>query len=124
MNIHNEELSKVQVTVLNNTGAKLVQDEIAVLNGFIGFVADFDGIENGAVGLLNIDERQLVNSDQVEPTDNFTIRTICYFNVTTKTIRAAGAAGDYPLGYIEAFEDAKRVKYKPFPQNGAVVVVT
>lgn len=118
------ELGKVQVLVNNDSGADLAYGDIAFLNGFVGTVADHDGIADTEDGYLCINPQRLVRTDQVETGETFTAKQLCYFDPTTNTVFPDSDTDRVPLGYVEDFSDDNYVTFMPQTQNGDVVAAT
>ena len=69
-----------QVTVANNLGRKALFGEFVNLGGYFGYVADFDGIANGASGRIGlIDDHIEVSTAQIEVTNTLTVADDLYF---------------------------------------------
>lgn len=118
-----------QAVVTNNLGRTALFGELVYLGGYVGYVAEPDGIANGASGRIQLlDPEVEVSTAQVEATDTFTAGNVLYF--TPGGSSAAGklvdapADGSVPVGKITgAFGSAgaqTAVKFRPFPSSEAL----
>jgi hypothetical protein len=94
-----------QVVVTNNLGRTALFGELVYLGGYFGYVAEFDGIANGATGRIQLlDPSVEISSAQVEVTDTFTAGNILHFlpggSSSAGTLVDAPATGTIPVGKI------------------------
>lgn len=80
-NFHEETLSDRMVEVKNTSGRKVLHNELVLIDGYFGEVCEFDGIENGARGFININPERTIKTTQVKDTldDAFTPGNPVYF---------------------------------------------
>ena len=77
-----------QPLVANAEGRTVLFAELVYLDGYFGDVTDQDGIANSASGRINIDSDRTIRTEQIEPTDTFTVGNELWF-----ASGGAGAAG-------------------------------
>jgi hypothetical protein len=118
---YEEELSKRQVEVTNSLGRTIEHLELVSLENYFGEVREFDDIENGATGNLNIDENRLVQTRQINGTDTFTAGNPVWFlsggSSAAGELRAQGGVGRVKVGVITAV-GTNSITFKPLPQTG------
>lgn len=79
-----------QVAVTNNLGRTVAHNEAVSLGGYFGFVAEPNGIANGAVGMIAIpDSDYEIVSSQVNPASTFVVGQPLYFKA------GSGAPGTF-----------------------------
>lgn len=114
-----------QIKVTNNLGRAVVYGEFVYLDGYFGFVSDFNGIANGAAGYINIDSDREVESKQVEPTDTFTVGSALYFlsggSGAAGTFVDSSAGGSIAVGTITGEQGTggaqTAVQFRPYLQK-------
>lgn len=78
-----------QVKVTNNLGRTAIFGEFVYLGGYFGYIADFAGIVNGAVGRIQLVSEEIeISTAQIALDDTFTAGNTLYF-----TPGGSGAAG-------------------------------
>lgn len=119
-------LGVTQVEVTNDLGYAVVHLELVLINGYFGEVRDFDGIADGARGLINLDDEREIRTKQIDTGDTFVLDAPVYFNPTTKVLEVTGAAGNVAVGICTYVNNGVAVGFKPFKQrlSAAGLVVT
>ena len=119
-------LGVTQVEVANDLGYDVVHLELVLINGYFGEVREFDGIANGARGIINTDDEREIRTRQIDTGGTFVLDSPLYFNPTTKVLEDASAAGNVAVGIVTYVNNGTAVGFKPFKQrlDAAGLVVT
>jgi len=123
---HEEFLSVRQREVTNNLGRTVEHLEIAYLDGVVGECREYDGIADGASGMLNIDAERTIGTNQINVTDTFVVDGVVSFltggSAAAGEVRAGMVAGAVPLGIcVSAVNGASGyVTFRPFKQDVGV----
>jgi len=118
-----------QVAVTNNLGRTAIFGEAVYLGGYFGFVAEHDGIANGAVGMIAIpDSDYEIVSAQVTAANTFVVGQPLYFapggSSAAGTFEDASAEGRVAIGTISGSqgtaEAQTHVLFRPYVQKAVL----
>jgi len=114
-------VNEKQVLVTNGLGRDIEHLEIVALDGFIGECREFDGIVDGADGLINIADERIIGTSQINTSDTFVVGGVVYFlsggSSAAGELRAGYVAGAVPVGICYAESSGSYVWFRPFKQN-------
>lgn len=112
-----------QIEVTNNLGRAIEHLEIVYLDNRLGECVEFDGIADGASGLINTNPDRVITTQQIETTDTFVVGGIVYFvsggAAAAGKLRAGQVSGGVPIGVCVDFTAGIAVSVRPFTQGGA-----
>lgn len=123
--MHETELSVKQVKVTNGHGVDVAYGEIVFADGYLGTVADYDGIADAADGYININPDRLIQTDQVDTADLPAVGDIVYFHNADQVVQATGGVGTVFAGRctgVSAVSGSEYIEFKPGYQNGNLVL--
>jgi len=106
-----------QVEVVNDLGYAVKHLELVLINGYFGEVREFDGIANGAAGKINIDDKRLIGTTQIDLADVFVLDAPVYFHVANKVLEVTSAAGNVFVGMCTKVNNGVSVEFKPVVQR-------
>ncbi|MBE3065021.1 MAG: hypothetical protein IMZ69_08390 [Spirochaetes bacterium] len=121
--IEGARLAPVKVT--NDLGRAALLNELVLLDGFLGNVAESAGIAIAAAGYLDITFNRDIRTEQIEVTDTFTVGKVLHFlpggaGAAGKIIDAP-VEGSVPAGVCTAEEGAggaqTAVSFRPYVQQ-------
>jgi hypothetical protein len=122
MGFHEQKLSVSQVTIKNNSGAAYTQGKLVYEQGYFGNVTDPLGIAAGANGVIDIESRRIIETDQINAADTFTVAlgadpAYVYFDEAADLLRDNSGGGKYPVvGILVTTKDANDViTFMPLP---------
>lgn len=122
---HEETLHDIVPEVTNDTARTVLHNELVMLDGFFGEVADYDGIGTGLVGNININSERKIRTSQVKATLDLSVfveGATLYFVPQTDTeagyLTNAYEAGAVAVGLVtDADANSKWVEFRPFVQT-------
>ncbi len=117
-----------QVAVTNNLGRTVAHNEAVSLGGYFGFVAEPNGIANGAVGMIAIpDSDYEIVSSQVNPASTFVVGQPLYFKAGSGapgTFEDSASDGAIAIGTITgsqgSAESQTHVSFRPYLQKAVL----
>lgn len=122
---HEETLHDIVPEVTNDTTRTVLHNELVMLDGFFGEVADYDGIGTGLVGNININSERKIRTSQVKAgldTAVFVEGATLYFVPQTDAV-AGFLTNEYEAGAVavglvtDADAKSKWVEFRPFVQT-------
>ena len=116
-NFHESEVDIDQVLVDNGSGGDFVHLELVLLDTLFGEVLEFDGIADGASGLININSKRKISTTQVDIGDTFVVGAPVYFHPVNKVLEVTGASGNVAVGICTAINNGVSVEFMPFVQR-------
>jgi len=113
------------ILVTNGSGRDWSHLELVVVAGLIGEVRDFDGIDNGDTGYINIDPDRIIGTTQINITDTFVVGQVVYLKtsavVANDKIRSTPEVDTVPIGICTYEDSGTSIAYKPFTQRSGGV---
>lgn len=110
-------LGSKQVEVENDLGYAVKHLELVLINGYFGEVRSFDGIADGARGIINIDDEREIVTAQIDTGDTFVLDAPVYFHVANKVLEVTSASGNVAVGICTYVNNGTAVGFKPFKQR-------
>lgn len=116
-NFHENFVDIDQVLVANGLGYDVVHLELVLLDKLFGEVREFDGIANGATGMINIDSKRRITTTQIDVVDVFVVGDPVYFHPANKVLEVTGAVGNVAVGTCTKINNGVSVEFQPYVQN-------
>jgi hypothetical protein len=110
-------MSLKQIEVTNDLGYDVEHLELVLIAAMFGEVRTFDGIANGAVGLINLDSEREINTNQIDTGDTFVLGDPVYFHTVNKVLEVTGASGNVAVGTCTVVNNGVSVGFRPYKQN-------
>jgi hypothetical protein len=104
--------------ITNSSGVAYVHMQLVHEDGYFGEVREFDGIANGATGLINIYSKRKITTNQIDLADTFAVGSKLYFNPTTSKLEdAVNDVTSIDVGFVTKINNGVSVEFIPYVQN-------
>ncbi|RLI54176.1 MAG: hypothetical protein DRP09_13825 [Candidatus Thorarchaeota archaeon] len=114
---HESEVDINQVLVTNNLGYAVSHLELVLLDKMFGQVVEFDGIADGASGMIDINPNRKISTTQIDVSDTFVVGNTIYFHVANKVLEDTSASGNVAVGTVTKVNNGTSVEFMPFVQR-------
>lgn len=126
-NFEEAEVDVTQIEVENDLGRAVEHLELVYLGGYFGEVRAFDGIADGARGIININPNRLIGTTQIEITDTFVLDAALFFNpggsVAAGELEDTTASGSIEVGIVTKVNNGVAVTFRPYGQPQGLEVI-